>query len=253
MGNLPAFPDFVIREVPEVGSTNLYMEELLTTETIPEGSVIYTLNQFAGIGHGENKWESEPFKNLTATIILNPTFLDAADQFYITVIASLSVADTVEHFIPDKKTQVKWPNDIYCENRKIAGILIKNHIMGSSIAVSIIGLGLNINQAAFVCAPYATSFKLLTNQEFDLKQVLSKWHSNIEFYYRHLRHEKKLLIEKYLSKMYLRGQLAEYLIGDRFVRASIDGVDRHGMLVLYDENRKKYVCGLKEIVFPFLG
>lgn len=253
MDNLKAFPNFIVREVPQLASTNLYAEELIATEKIAEGTVIVTPKQYAGIGHADNKWESEPYKNLTATIILNPTFLDASDQFYLTVVTSLSVANIIDQLIPGIATKIKWPNDIYCNHRKIAGILIKNHIMGSAIANSIIGLGLNINQTAFSNAPNATSFKLLTNKDYDVRQILSNWHDSIAHFYQMLKHDREYIMNLYLSRLYLKGQFANFLIGDRFIRASINGVDRHGMLVLYDEHRKKYTCGLKEIIFPVQG
>lgn len=247
------FPQFILKKLEEVGSTNLYVEQLLTKERLPEGSVVYTENQSAGIGHADNKWESEPGKNMTATIILNPQFLQAVDQFYITVIASLSVAETVESFLPGIKAQIKWPNDVFAGHRKIAGILIKNFIMGSLIDTSIVGVGLNINQTEFFHAPNATSLKIISGKDMQPTEVLTKWHSTLAENYVLLKNDRQALMDLYLSKMYLKDIPADYLIGDRMVRAAITGVDRHGLLVLCDENNRKYKCGLKEIVFPVKG
>lgn len=247
------FPQYIIKNLPETGSTNLYMEELLRNDSPPEGSVVYTEVQTAGIGHAENKWESEAHKNLTATVLLNPVFLKAANQFYLTVITSLSVAATVEFFVPGAQSMIKWPNDIFVNHRKIAGILIKNHIMGADISASIIGVGLNINQTDFLTAPNATSLNKNSGKEFSIIEVMTKWHELLAEYYYALQNGKQQLMDLYLSKMYLRDVPADYRINDCMVRATIKGVDQHGLLVLCDEHNKKYICGLKEIVFPVLG
>lgn len=253
MANLQVFPNFILTELPEIDSTNLYAERLLTHEDIPEGSILFTLNQKSGIGQAENKWESEPFKNLTATIILKPVFLEATSQFLLTAVLSLSVCELLKEFIPGVNPMIKWPNDIYCDDRKIAGILIKNHIMGKSISTTIAGLGLNVNQSVFHAAPFATSMKLISGKEYDVKQVLSKWHYFLATYYSKLKTDKKALLDEYLSKLYLKDIFIEFIIRGKSTIARISGVDRHGQLVLYDHTEKKYVCGLKEIVFPFLG
>ncbi len=91
MAVLQVFPKNQIVEIPSTPSTNKLVEEILETEDIPEGSVYYTLNQTEGIGQAGNSWESESGKNLTATVVLKPEFLNATGQFYLTVIISLSV------------------------------------------------------------------------------------------------------------------------------------------------------------------
>lgn len=253
MANLQVFPNFILTELPEIDSTNTYTENLLSKEDIPEGSIIYTLNQKAGIGQAENKWESEPYKNLTATIILKPVFLETSSQFLLTAVLSLSVCDVIRESMPNINPKIKWPNDIYCENRKIAGILIKNYIMGRYISASIAGLGLNVNQTHFTHAPMATSLKILSGNEFDIRTILTKWHSLLAGYYTLLKTDKKALLDKYLSKLYLKDQFVEYTIRGKAITAAISGVDRHGQLILFDEAEKKYICGLKEIIFPFKG
>lgn len=258
---LPVFPKNRVVEVPETPSTNKLVEEILTQEAIPEGSVYYTLNQTAGIGQADNHWESEPGRNLTATIILRPEFLEAAEQFYLTIVLSLSVSDTVNYYSGtesagernSQRAQIKWPNDIYFRHRKIAGILIKNYISGTTISASVAGVGLNVNQVEFKEAPDAISLKIITGAEFDIKGILTKWHEFLAFYYEKLKTDKKSLLELYLSRLYMLGIEANYLIHERMVRAYIAGVDKHGLLVLNDRNGKKYVCGLKEIVYPPLG
>lgn len=244
------FPKSRVSEISEVDSTNKYLESIIGTDSIPEGSVFFTNNQTAGIGQAGNNWESESYRNITASMVLYPEFLHPADQFYLTIVISLAVCDTVDFFLNDKRAVVKWPNDIYCDNHKIAGILIKNQVMGEAISSAIAGLGLNVNQTVFRFAPIATSLKILSGQEFELNSVLSKWHSYVAEYYSTLKSNRKKLYQQYLDKLYLKDTLAEYLIRGEQVTASITGIDPHGQLVLVDDMGRRYECGLKDIVFP---
>ncbi len=94
------------------------------------------------------------------------------------------------------------------------------------------------------------SLKLLSGADFDIREIMTKWHENLANYYEVLKNSKKELLEEYLSKLYMRGVPANYLINDHFIKATIEGVDKYGLLVLHDKRGKKYTCGLKEIVYP---
>ncbi len=244
------FPDYTITELPETGSTNIYVENLLKTSDVAEGSVIFTLNQTAGIGQQENKWESEAGKNLTLTTVLYPKFLHASEQFFLTIITSLATCSVLDFFLKNKDSRIKWPNDIFYHHRKVAGILIKNSVLGTSIDQTIVGVGLNVNQTHFHSAPNASSLKIISNVTYDIEDVLSKWHTFFANYYSLLKNDSSGLLNLYYSRMYLKDVFAMYEIANQKVEACITGVDEYGQLLLEGRNGKNYVCGLKEIVFP---
>ena len=131
----------------EVNSTNAYIQSLSRDERLPEGSVVWADFQTAGRGQIGNVWESENGKNLTFSIVFYPSFLLAKHQFLISQIASLSVKETLDEFISG--ITVKWPNDVYWNDKKICGMLIENDLAGQYIYSSVIGIGININQAVF--------------------------------------------------------------------------------------------------------
>ena len=149
-------------------------------------SVVSALEQTSGRGQVGNEWLSKPGVNLTFSICLkfsgNDT-LDVHDQCVINEIASLSVVDFLgSHGIEAK---IKWPNDIYVQNRKICGILIENSLIGSHVNSSIIGIGLNINQRNFnVNLPNPISMTLLTNEGYDISQCLDEFMSIFKEYFR---------------------------------------------------------------------
>ena len=129
-------------------STNSHAASLLRDNKVSEGAVIYTNYQSAGRGQGGNKWESEENKNLLISIVLFPSMISPADQFLLSMAVSLGICDFLDRYI--SAISIKWPNDIYVKNDKIAGILIENSIMGDHIENTIAGIGININQEKFM-------------------------------------------------------------------------------------------------------
>ena len=157
-------------------STNTFASEVLKKAELQEGTVICADYQTAGKGHQGNRWESEKGKNLIFSIILYPSSVSPDDQFFISMTISLGICDFLRGILPEVK--IKWPNDIYVRNDKIAGILIENTLIGNTIESCITGIGLNINQEKFsTVIPNPVSIRMITGKESDtftcLKQLLN--------------------------------------------------------------------------------
>jgi BirA family biotin operon repressor/biotin-[acetyl-CoA-carboxylase] ligase len=120
-----------IIRVEQLDSTNLHALQLIKDTNPSGGTVVMALNQTEGRGQQTNAWESESSKNLTISLILRPDFIKAQDQFQISMIISLGVRDYLSAY--SESVSVKWPNDIYVGDKKIAGILIEHSIMGASL------------------------------------------------------------------------------------------------------------------------
>jgi len=128
-------------------STNLKLKELTKNETLPELSVVMARKQTKGRGQLGNSWESEAGKNLTFSILIKPLFIQIHQQFCITQLVTLALMDILKPLY--NNVSIKWPNDIYADNKKMGGILIENNIKGNNINESFIGIGLNLNQTIF--------------------------------------------------------------------------------------------------------
>jgi len=245
------FQEAEYRPLGVTTSTNVVALEWMVNDAPAEGSLVTASFQTNGKGQEGNVWESEKDANITVSVILYPKSVKPEDQFYLTQIISLSVCDIIEMYLPDEKTYIKWPNDIYAGNRKIAGILIQNQIMGDTISGCIAGLGLNVNQASFsAAAPRAISMRMISGNIYNLKQLLSDWHNFVGRRYRHLQNkETEQLNKEYLSRLYLRGVKSGYIIRGREMNATITGLAPFGMLKLHDEKGNEIVCAMKEIVF----
>lgn len=155
-----------------VDSTNDYATNLLRTENAGEGTVILADYQSLGKGRGNNRWQSEKGQNLLFSIIFKPDFLRADKQFYLSMGISNGIAELVEKIAGNSK--IKWPNDIFLNNKKVAGILIENTIMKDKLYTSVAGIGLNVNQQIF--SPDLTdaiSLYQVTGKKYDLFDVLN--------------------------------------------------------------------------------
>lgn len=132
----------VIQYYPKLDSTNTKAWELISENT-PTGTVIITNNQLKGRGRHFNKWISIPSKSLTFSVILYPNALPNQINLY-SLIAGLSITDClIENNI---QAQLKWPNDILINGKKVGGILCESKISGGVIKSMVIGIGLNINE-----------------------------------------------------------------------------------------------------------
>ena len=241
----------VLHHFAELASTNSYASDILSKSKPSEGTVISTAHQPVGRGQIGRSWESEAGKNLTFSLILYPQFLPARRQFELSQAISLAVFDLVNDLV-DHATYVKWPNDIYVEERKIAGILIQNTLSGANIQASIIGIGLNVNQTVFRSdAPNPTSLSLEMGQVYDLSAIFHRLCHKIEHRYLHLRSgEHNLLQNDYLRHLY-RVEKAHFFqrISDQSVfQGVIKGVEASGKLrILIDGQEHSF--GLQEIRF----
>lgn len=234
----------------QLPSTNAYATELLSTEQPKEGTVISTDNQYAGKGQLTNKWESEPYKNISLSIILYPRFLAVQQQFYFNQAISIAVQQTLHDYLP-RRVMIKWPNDIYIDDKKVAGILIQNQVQGKNISSSIVGIGINVNQESFLSdAPNPVSVYNALGKPVDLKAFKASLLGNLSTQYHALRMGAYQPMNKlYHELLYRKEQLGRFQInGEVEVLGSILGVNEHGLLrVLIDGQVHEF--GFKEIKY----
>ncbi|MBQ6068438.1 MAG: biotin--[Bacteroidales bacterium] len=233
-------------------STNQYCE-LLNLEETEEFTVVAAFAQTAGIGQRGNHWEAEPGKNLTFSIVLKPTWLPIVDQYQLTKAVSLGITDYLRPLIAEgnRRVHIKWPNDIYVDDKKICGILITHHIAGGKVSASVVGIGLNVNQIDFPSwVPNPTSLCLLTGQVWPLSEALENVLSHIAYRYNELRDNPiGILDQPYLSMLLRRGEKAQYGYQGQTITATLLDVNRYGHLQLVTDRGERLSCQLKEIQF----
>lgn len=230
-------------------STNTCAADLLKENNPQEGTIVQTNFQSAGRGQAGNKWESEDGNNLLISIILYPSTINPSEQFIISMAVSLGICDFVKRFAGD--SSVKWPNDIYVKNDKIAGILIENSVMGEKIENSIVGIGLNINQISFKSdAPNPVSLKLVTGADYILSECLSELASDLDIRYKQvIAEEFQLIRDEYASKLYRIDQWSAFSDKNGRFEGKIVSVTDSGKLVIERKPGKLTEYSFKEVEY----
>ena len=215
--------------MPQCHSTNEIAAQILDQSSVAEGTVVITDRQFEGKGQRGNSWITEDFMNLTFSIVLKPSFLSLGNRFYLNIVTALGVRKAAGLLLK-ARVLIKWPNDIMTEEGKLSGILIENQLRRQTIAHSVAGIGLNVNQLEFTI-PTATSLAAVSGNQFDLAQVLETLLECIEGYYLQLRQGAlEQLKESYEASLYWKDELHTFAAGNEKFQGTIRGVDSDGQL-----------------------
>ena len=226
-------------KLDETVSTNQWLRD----HDGPHDMVVWTDFQSAGRGCGSNSWESERGKNLLFSMRHHPHDLPARRQFRISMAVALALRDVLTRWLQTVIT-VKWPNDIYWQDRKMAGILIENRLKGALIDSSIIGIGLNINQREFLSdAPNPVSMCQIAGHEFDREALLADIIDEME---RRLNAVDDLS-EEYQLALYRRTGFHHYSDKDGDFEAEIAGVKPDGRIILRDTDGHERIYAFKEV------
>jgi BirA family biotin operon repressor/biotin-[acetyl-CoA-carboxylase] ligase len=233
----------------KVDSTNAYLQRKQMEADI-RNWVVSADEQTAGKGMGSNGWESEVGKNLTFSLALDMGFLPAERQFLLSEAVPLGIIEVLESLLPTEKLSIKWPNDILYENRKLAGVLINSTIKANMMDVSIIGIGLNVNQMQFKDWPtHPISMKMITGETYDLQLLLKQMTESIIGQVKRLKTNVPEIEQDYLRRLFRYRTWAEYEVDGKVLRLLMTGIDAFGRLQLVDAAQRTYSFEIKEIKF----
>jgi len=230
-------------------STNAYLKDyLLSLEEVNDYTVVVANEQIKGRGQMGTVWVSDPGKNLTFSISKSFDDFYAANQFVISMCVSLAIYDFLKQLQVPNLT-IKWPNDILSGNLKIAGILIENILLGSKIQVSVIGIGLNVNQMVFEGLPNVSSLKLLFGCTFNLDDLLTSFIRVFKNYFdKEIQNSKIELQSLYENVLFRKNKPSTFknMDGELFM-GFIKGVTQQGKLLITLEDNIVAEFDLKEV------
>ena len=232
-----------------VDSTNNYAAKLLETQSIGHGTVIMADEQTKGRGQRGSLWQSEPGMNLQFSFLLRPSQLKIEDQKVISQIIGICLVKTLKVF--GLNALIKWPNDIYVENSKIAGVLIENSIKSRCIATAIVGIGLNVNQKEF-SGLNATSMRIAAGRNFILQDVLNVFADQFEDIWSIVENQQlQRITPLYYSHLLGYQDTRMYQDAEGLFEGKIEGIDEEGKLLVLKNKTKIVTYDLKEINFLF--
>jgi BirA family biotin operon repressor/biotin-[acetyl-CoA-carboxylase] ligase len=168
-----------------IDSTNSYLKELSAKQMVANFTVVIAENQTNGRGQRGANWEVEKGKNLTFSVLIKDVLVSAEEVFNLNVLVAVTLFQTFLN-LKIENLAIKWANDILADKKKICGILIENQFKSASEILSIVGIGINVNQEHFINLPQASSLKNSSGKEFNKEEVLmlflSQFQSNLALY-----------------------------------------------------------------------
>ncbi len=187
-----------------IDSTNDFLKGLSSNQIVENFTVVTAETQTKGRGQMGAVWVSEPGKNLIMSVLVKGFLPNNNQIFDVNIATSISVIQALKTFdIPE--LSIKWPNDILSYHKKIGGILIENSIKSDGEIVSIIGLGLNVNQIDFELLPKASSLAVICNTTFDKEKLLFTIIEKLEQNIQSWNQNKDLFWNDYSNLLFKKG------------------------------------------------
>ena len=218
-------------ELESVDSTNNYAMGLIHAGLASSGQVCLARHQWAGKGQRGKEWQDEAGQNLMMSLIIAPQGLLLSRQYLLSAAVTLGILDATPH-TRDGEWRIKWPNDIYWNDRKAAGILIESVIQGENWPWAVVGIGMNLNQISFPeDLSHAISLKQITGMDYEpvslAREMVPAIQSRIDL----LRTDPMKILEDFNHVLYKNGQTVGLKKGDELIVASLQGVNDQGLLL----------------------
>ncbi|MBO7415915.1 MAG: biotin--[acetyl-CoA-carboxylase] ligase [Bacteroidaceae bacterium] len=241
-----------------IGSTNTWLRELDGGDPDYDYEVAVADFQTSGRGQKGNSWESEPGKNLLFSILAHPRNLKVREQFYISEAIALAVSDSVIAALGPEYADgvsVKWSNDVYWNDFKMAGILIENTLLGECIPDTVVGVGLDVNQELFLSdAPNPVSLRNIAGREFDREVLLNDIVERFIGYMERSPGQERAEVDRlYRARLYRREGWHPFRDAEGEFEACIEGIRPDGCLMLLTRDGGHRVYEFKQVQFILPG
>jgi BirA family biotin operon repressor/biotin-[acetyl-CoA-carboxylase] ligase len=237
---MTAVPTFTILD--SVDSTNNYAMGMIRDGVATGGDAWFSYEQTHGKGRRGNVWKAEKGKNIMMSIAVPTAFLTVLQQFQLSVAASLACFRVFEKYAGEE-TRIKWPNDIFWNDRKAGGILIENVVTGNKWQWAVTGIGININQTIFNLEREfpPVSLKQITGKDFDIVELAKEIHKAFLGNVDALRRNKfDGMLAEYNEHLYRLGQKVKLKKGAAVFETVIKGVSPEGKLITSDSVEREF-------------
>lgn len=227
-----------IIKLDAIDSTNDFLKQLSKDSDLENYTIVMAKEQTKGKGQMGSNWISEKGKNLTMSILVNDFPINTINIFDLNIAIALSVISVLKN-CDVYNVAIKWPNDIMADSKKVAGILIENSFKSNGSFISVVGIGLNLNQTNFDLLPQATSLKNSTGKLYDLEDIAIQLRNSLDEKLQVLRKNADLLWQEYHKNIFRINYPSAFedSEGERFM-GIIQRVTRDGKLevLLEDDN-----------------
>ncbi len=246
---MPEAPkNFIILET--VDSTNNYAMGIVQKGVANSGDAVFALEQIAGRGRRGKSWESRKGENIVLTVISEMQWLPVLSQFQLSVAVAVACHDFLSGYV-ENDIKIKWPNDIFINDRKAGGILIENVIKGHIWQWAIIGIGLNVNQEEFETGNLrAVSLKQIIGKSFNARSLARELHEDVLAKISELKSGGyNKLLETYNKNLFARNKKVKLKKGNIIFETTVEQVSPSGELITKDVMGRSFGFGEVEWIF----
>jgi BirA family transcriptional regulator, biotin operon repressor / biotin---[acetyl-CoA-carboxylase] ligase len=243
-------------ELQSVDSTNNYALARVHAGLAQHGDTVFAHEQLAGKGQRGRVWATEKGANIIMSAVISPSPLLLTQQFQLSACIAVAVREFFSQYGGDA-TSIKWPNDLYWQDRKAGGVLVESVIRRGKSSESgpgrwewsVVGIGININQTVFEGLPNAVSLKQITGRDFDAVDLGRKLCEIIDKYFRQLVSGGfENIYQQYLAHLYKRNETVRLKKDSRVFEAIIKGVSTTGRLMVKHAMEEEFDFGEVEWV-----
>lgn len=230
-----------------IDSTNDFLKSLSSQDELENFTVVTAENQTKGKGQMGAKWSSETGKNLIMSVLVKDFLFDNEQVFNLSIVVSLAVLDALKSLnIPH--LCIKWPNDIMSYNKKIGGILIENTLKSDGRIVSVVGIGINVNQTNYDDLPRGSSLAVISGKTFDKENLAILITEKIEEKFELWITSSSLFWIDYFNSLFKKGVPMPFKnLQDKNFMGIIQGVSPIGKLQVLLEDDSVSEFEIKEI------
>ncbi len=232
-----------IEHFQEIDSTNIYLKD--NGYDLDDGHIVYADYQSLGRGRLARKWENERGQNVSMSVLVKPDVV-IHEVPKITQVAAAAIWQTLSNY--NVKAQIKWPNDIIVNDKKICGILVESKLNGMKADYVVVGMGLNVNTEVYPesIKDKAISLYQVTNEKYLIENVISNIIDSFELIYNQFINGNNSYLNICRENSYLLGREVTVNIDNSNLIVTVVDISENGQL-LVDYNGEIIPLNISEI------
>ncbi len=219
-----------------VDSTNNYAMAKLHDRQAEHGSCYMAREQTGGKGQRGKTWISTKDQDITMSIVIQPKPVFTTNSFILTALVSTTVVQFISRLCPDQTFKIKWPNDIYWNDKKTAGILIESKYAGQQWLWSILGIGVNLNAEKFdESLPNPISLKIICKKEYDPLSLGRELYDDLMQAINNTSEESiNKIFSDYNDSLYQKNEWVKFKKENMVFESKVIEVNKYGELITED-------------------
>ena len=248
----PVFPPigqpFIV--LPSVDSTNNYAMAQSRAGLAMHGTAYLAMEQTNGKGQRGKSWASKQGENIMLSVVLEPKGLTIGSQFILSASVALACYDFLKKYIDPEMTRIKWPNDLYWQDRKAGGVLVESGVGSQESGVAallrvIVGIGINVNQTVFdEQLRNPVSIKQITGKNWDIIELAKELCDCLEQRYLVLTTKNDAtILDEYSAVLYKLNEKVKLKKDNAVFETLIKGITPEGKLVTEDTMERTFNFG----------